>query len=352
LFTKEVQPTPQHAPFPKNTACDPREHRQFVNASPRLSVAKTCAVLKQGFGLSLSSGGLSQLLQRVAGKLQGQYQELHERIRTSDAVYADETSWYVGCPGYWLWVFTTPTSTVYRIAGSRGHPVAAKVLGRDFAGVLVSDSAKVYDAFPGPQHKCIAHHLRNLEQRRYYPGQRSPHYLEAWELLWKDVLELTHARQQLAGNEFAARRAQLESRADSLLQAQPAEPGDRKFRTRMNNARKHLFGCLYHDVDPTNNRAERALRPAVVARKISCGNKTERGSRATEILLSLITTAHQQARDFLADLTQTLPLAALPAREAPTVARKRKRGATRSEKLDTNVRRSREICRFDFRSRC
>ena len=318
MFTKEVQPTPQHAPFPKNTACDPREHRQFVNASPRLSVAKTCAVLKQGFGLSLSSGGLSQLLQRVAGKLQGQYQELHERIRTSDAVYADETSWYVGCPGYWLWVFTTPTSTVYRIAGSRGHPVAAKVLGRDFAGVLVSDSAKVYDAFPGPQHKCIAHHLRNLEQRRYYPGQRSPHYLEAWELLWKDVLELTHARQQLAGNEFAARRAQLESRADSLLQAQPAEPGDRKFRTRMNNARKHLFGCLYHDVDPTNNRAERALRPAVVARKISCGNKTERGSRATEILLSLITTAHQQARDFLADLTQTLPLAALPAREART----------------------------------
>ena len=196
--------------------------------------------------------------------------------------------------------------------------MAAKVLGRDFAGVLVSDSAKVYDAFPGPQHKCIAHHLRNLEQRRYYPGQRSPHYLEAWELLWKDVLELTHSRQQLAGDEFAARRAQLESRADSLLQAQPAEPGDRKFRTRMNNARKHLFGCLYHDVDPTNNRAERALRPAVVARKISCGNKTERGSRATEILLSLITTAHQQARDFLADLTQTLPLAALPAREART----------------------------------
>lgn len=81
---------------------------------------KTCQILKQGFGLSLTSGGLSQLLDRVANKLHGQYDELLERIRQSDVVYADETSWYVGAAGYWLWVFTTPTSTVYRIAGSRG----------------------------------------------------------------------------------------------------------------------------------------------------------------------------------------------------------------------------------------
>jgi transposase len=273
---------------------------------------KACKILKQGFGLSLTSGGLSQLLDRVADKLQGKYDELLERVRTSDAVYADETSWYVGGPGHWLWVFTTPTSTVYRIASSRGHPVAAKVLGSDFGGVLVSDCATIYDKFTCPQHKCIFHHLQAIERQRKQPQMKDPSYLDSWEFLWKEVLELTHARDQFAPEDFAAHRTQIEARADALLKEVPKQLGDRKFHTRMTNARKHLFGCLYHRVDPTNNRAERAIRPAVVARKISCGNKTDRGSRTTEILTSLLATAHQQARDFLADLATNLAIPAMP----------------------------------------
>jgi len=259
-------------------------------------------------GFLVTSGGLSQLVQRAAGKVKGQYEQLIEQLRSSDVVYADETSWYVGGPGHWLWVFTTPTSTVYRIASSRGHPVAAKVLGSDFPGVLVSDCAQIYDKFPGPQHKCIAHHLQVIEKNRRLPGMKNPRYLDAWERLWKGVIELTKQRAALAPAEFAARTARCEVEADVLIAEEPMQLGDRKFRTRMKNARKHLFGCLHYPVDPTNNRAERAIRPAVVARKISCGNKTERGASAYEILLSLATTAHQQTRDFLTDLAQSLTL--------------------------------------------
>ena len=273
----------------------------------------TCKILQQGFGLSLSSGGLSQLIQRAGRKLQPQYEQLIEQIRQGDAVYADETSWYVGGPGHWLWVFTNPHSTVYRIASSRGHPVAAKVLGSDFAGVLVTDCASIYNKFPGPQHKCIAHHLQAIKRQRQLPKMSDPRYLDAWERLWKDVLELAHARDTIAAEEFAARHLQLTATVDELLAQEVTQIGDRKFRTRMTNARQHLLGCLAHPVDPTNNRAERAIRPAVVARKISCGNKTERGAKATEILMSLITTAHQQARDFLTNLAASLTLQALPA---------------------------------------
>lgn len=268
---------------------------------------KTCQILQQGFGLSLTSGGLSQLLQRVANKLKGKYDELLERVRQSDVVYADETSWYVGAPGYWLWVFTTPTSTIYRIAGSRGHPVAAQVLGKDFDGVLVTDCATCYDQFECPKHKCIFHHLRAIKKQRQQPKMKDPSYLDAWERLWKDVLELTKKRAELASEDFAARRTAIEARADALLVEEPRQIGDRKFYNRMKKNRPHLFGCLhYENVDPTNNRAERAIRPAVVARKISCGNKTELGSRTKEILISLLATAHQTGRDFLAGLTDLL----------------------------------------------
>jgi transposase len=285
----------------------------LLNKYYGLPLRKACSVLKQGFGLSLTSGGLSQLLQRVADKLKGQYDQLLERIRKSDAVYADETSWWVGGPGYWLWVFTTPTGTAYRIANSRGHPVAAKVLGEDFGGVLVTDCGTMYDKFKCRKHKCIFHHLQAIKHARAQPKMTDPSYLDAWEQLWKDVLELTPLRDKLAAEDFAARRAAIESRAEILLAREVSQTGDRKFRTRMINARPHLFGCLHHAVDATNNKAERAIRPAVVSRKISCGNQTDRGARTTEILLSLITTAHQQARDFLAHLPQHLAITPQPA---------------------------------------
>ena len=285
----------------------------LLNKYYGLPLRKACSVLRQGFGLSLTSGGLSQLLQRVADKLKGQYDQLLERIRTSDAVYADETSWWVGGPGHWLWVFTTPTGTAYRIASSRGHPVAAKVLGEDFGGVLISDCASMYDKFNCRQHKCVFHHLQAIKRLRRQPQLTDPSYLDAWEQLWKEVLQLTLLRDQFVAEDFAARRAAIEARAEILLAQEISQTGDRKFRTRMQNARRHLFGCLYHRVDATNNRAERAIRPAVVARKISCGNQTDRGAKTTEILLSLITTAHQQARNFLADLPQHLAITPQPA---------------------------------------
>jgi hypothetical protein len=285
----------------------------LLNKYYGLPLRKACSVLKQGFGLSLSSGGLSQLLHRMADKLQGQYDELLGSIRQSDVVYADETSWWVGGPGHWLWVFTTPTGTAYRIASSRGHPVAAKVLGEDFGGVLVTDCGTMYDKFKCPKHKCVFHHLQAIQRQREQPRMKDPSYLDAWEQLWKDVLELTPLRDKLAAEDFAARRTAIESRADALLAQPVSQIGDQKFRTRMNNNRPHLFGCLHHAVDATNNRAERAIRPAVVARKISCGNQTDRGARTTEILLSLITTAHQQTRDFLTGILPSLAITPQPA---------------------------------------
>lgn len=106
--------------------------------------------------------------------------------------------------------------------------------------------------------------------------------LDAWQRLWKDVLELTKKRAEFASEDFAARRTAIEARADALLMQEPTQIGDRKF------------------------RAERAIRPAVVARKISCGNKSELGARTKEIVISLLATAHQTGGDFLASLTALL----------------------------------------------
>lgn len=265
-----------------------------------LTTRKTCRLLRDAFGLSFTGGGLCQKSHRAAEQFRERYAELLARIRGSPTVYADETSWYVGAPKWWLWVFTTPQETLYHVDESHGGPVAEQVLGLDFDGVLVTDCNTAYDRFRCPQHKCIAHHLVRLKEYAALRGNKRPDYLDAWKALWKEVCELTRRRTEPPTPEFAARIAEIERRADELLAREVTQPGDLKFRTRMERARGHLFTCLHRpDVEATNNRAERALRPAVIARKVSCGNKTPRGATTWEILTSLAVTAAQTGRDLL-----------------------------------------------------
>ena len=90
-----------------------------------------------------------------------------------------------------------------------------------------------------------------------------------------------------------------------------SQPGDVAVRNRLGKQRNHLVGCLYESsAEPTNNRAERALRPAVIARKVSCGNKTERGRDCWEILSSIGATCQQQMVDFVEYLSSQIPLTA------------------------------------------
>ena len=284
----------------------------LLNKHLGLTCGKTCQVLRKGFGLSLTRGGLSQLLTRVAAKAEAKYEALIDQLRGSPAVFADETSWWVGGPGWWLWVFTTPQTTLYRVAACRGSQVVRETLGEDFAGMLVSDCLASYDPPPYRKHKCIAHHLRALQAHEAALQERDLHstYLLLWKLHLRDVIATWRERPTLSAEAYAAKVAQLRQGVDNLLEQSPAEPEEVRFRDRLRRRQEHLLGCLDEPAaEPTNNRAERALRPAVIARKLSCGNKTDRGRRAFEILTSLGATAEQQARDFLTELTALLPLA-------------------------------------------
>jgi transposase len=99
----------------------PRAAALATDLNKRLGVpaAKTCAVLNEHFSLKLTPGGLVHMQARLARRLMPTYQELSSLIRKSPVVYADETSWWVGGPGYWLWVFTNPKVTFYRVDESR-----------------------------------------------------------------------------------------------------------------------------------------------------------------------------------------------------------------------------------------
>jgi len=282
----------------------------LLNKQLGLPMRKTCRILRKLVGLSLTPGGLSQALDRTAEKTAADYDALATTIRTSDVVYADETSWWVGSPGWWLWTFTTPAVTLYRVEPSRGGQVARDALGDDFAGMLVSDCLNVYDGLACRKHKCIAHHQRAIAAARDRPDTPDDGYLQQWKLLLKAVIALWKARPAMPAEAFAEERARIEAAVERLLHQPVTQPGDAAVQNRLLKQWPHLLGCLDEpQAEPTNNRAERSLRPAVIARKLSCGNRTERGRRTWENLASLAATCEQQAADFVDWLAAKLPLA-------------------------------------------
>ncbi len=281
----------------------------LLNKQLGVTMRKTCQAFKTLLGLSLTPGGLSQALDRVAGKAETDYDALLQTIRSSDAVYVDETSWWVGEPGWWLWTFTTPAATLYRVEKSRGSQVVKETLGDNFPGILVSDCLNVYDSLLCRKHKCIAHHQRAIASARDRPDTEDGSYLQQWKLLFKTVTALWKARAEMPDRAFTEERTRIEAWRQRLLDQSVTQPGDVAVQNRLLKQWPHLLGCL-HDpaAEPTNNRAERSLRPAVIARKLSCGNRTLRGRRTWEILASLAATCQQDADDLVDWLAPRLSL--------------------------------------------
>ena len=200
---------------------------------------------------------------------------------------------------------------MYHVDESRGSQVVLETLGDDFKGVLVSDCLASYDPPPYRKHKCIAHHLRALSEKRRALADRgkSSEYLEQWKALLLDIIDTWKKRPQLAIDVFVKKVIQLKRQIDQLVERSPPEPAEVAFRNRLAKQRDHLMVCLGDPAaEPTNNRAERALRPAVIARKLSCGNRTGRGRDTWQILTSLAATCEQQAADFVEFLEPRLRL--------------------------------------------
>jgi transposase len=276
-----------------------------------LTMRNTCRVLERLTGLKLSPGGLALAVQRTALRVRPCFDRLVDDVRGSAAVFVDETSWYVGTPGFWLWTFTTADSTVYHVDSSRGRQVVLEMMGPSFDGVLVSDCLASYENLPYRTHKCIAHHQKAIAEARARPDTKDASHLNQWKLLFTMATALWRHREGLGKEQFAQQKRHLGDWLDRLLGESRTQSGDVAIQNRIRKRRDVVLGCLDDPAaEPTNNRAERSLRPAVIARKLSCGNRTERGKEAWQMLTSLTATCDQRRHDFAAWLAARLPLAA------------------------------------------
>jgi transposase len=265
-----------------------------------VSYEKIAEMFEGIFHLRVSRSTLCRAGRRLALKARAVYEQLREELRASPAAFSDETGWRIGTLPAWLWVVTSRDTTVYDIRRSRGHEVLTGILGSDYKGVLHADCFLAYDskALQGWKHqKCLAHLTRQLSELAESKSRGAVRFPRNVLCLLREAMDLGKEKGEVSRAEFEGELRRIEDRLEALISEQRrfTDPDNLRFARRLRRHRGHIFTFLTREgVEPTNNRAERAIRPAVVARKMGGCNENSYGAETHAILASILATARQR----------------------------------------------------------
>jgi transposase len=273
-----------------------------------LSKRTTQRVMADLFGVSMSLGTLASLEQATAQAVAEPVAEARAYVQAQPAAYVDETGWREGHQRAWLWTAVTAWVTVFVVRRSRSANVAQELLGERFWGWLVTDRWSAYTWDPTWRRQlCWAHLVRDIEAMI----ERGGHSQVSGEALRTQVRQMFHDWHRvrdgtLAHASFASDMRPIRQEVERLLDAGQScgAPKTEGTCREILKRRQALWTFVRHaEVEPTNNAAERALRPAVLWRKVSFGTHSPAGSCFVEAMMTVVATLKQQHRNVLDYLT-------------------------------------------------
>jgi transposase len=277
----------------------------YLKHEQHLSYERVTQLCHDLFGVVVSEGGASAILQRAGEAAQPVAAAIGAQVAQSAVIGSDETSARVAGCTWWQWVFRSVIGIYFLIRASRGAQVIAEVMGEQRAECWVSDCLSAQLAAPAHRRQlCLAHQLRDLQ--RLLDQQPRLQWAIALQTLFREAIHLGKRRAKLSPQGYARRVSEVERCLEGLLRQRVRSPEARRLRTRYRGHREHLFVFLRcPGVPPDNNACERALRPSVIHRKVTNGFRSEWGAHAYAALATIIETAKLQGHgvfDALLDL--------------------------------------------------
>jgi transposase len=296
---------PESAFGPRLTAMASLLHGRF-----RLSMRETAEVFADLFGVPIGSGSISALCQEMAIALDESYEQVRTHVETEPHANVDETGWKQAGERRWLWVAVTALCTLFVVARHRSAAVLATVLGETFDGVVTSDRFKAYLSIPIERRQvCWAHLKRNLTAFGERGGE-----IGDWGTEAIGVVEEVFAA-WYRYNEGGDRARLQEEMAPLRTKVQGLWKRGTTLSSWMVRALCNDVGQLepalwtfvtVEGVEPTNNAAERALRPAVLWRKGCFGADSAEGNTFVAKILTVTATCRQHQVHLLAYLADAV----------------------------------------------
>lgn len=237
----------------------------------RMTFTKLRDALKRHYNVEITPASLMNMTRSVGTRLEKEHEEIINKIRASPCVYADETSIRINGINNWIWIFVAQDAVLCVIRKSRSKKVVKEILSEDYSGIVICDGWKSYAQFGFTLQRCWAHMLR-----------------EAKDLKNQKIYDFLHALFVDAKNGLP--RADAEKRLRRIISRRYKDDKAMKFLRKVHNGFQNWFTFLEHNVEPTNNIAERALREHVVIRKIIGGLRSEKGARVHEVVMSCFAT--------------------------------------------------------------
>lgn len=298
-----------------NTAVGPRLKAMMALLAIRFHLSKNLIreVLVDIFGpdATFSTGCISEAEEEISDALEKPYQEAREKVKTADAVNVDETSWFLKHDLNWLWVAVTDALAIFYIDPNRSQAAFERFLGA-FEGFIMSDRFSAYSKLsPEERQLCWAHLKRDFQKLVDRHGGAEG--IGKWALKEiESMFGFWHSYLDGKIDEFKLRQEfiALRARFGKLLRL-GQETSDPKAGRFCNNLLS-LWPALWNFIkcpkilQPTNNRAEQAIRQGVIGRLLSLGSQSERGLRFVERMLTVVTTLRKQGRKVLAFIEEAL----------------------------------------------
>lgn len=247
------------------------------------------------FSLKMSTGSIMGFRDQLKRYCQPLYEQLLKSLKNSSFIHADETGWRLDGKPDWLWNFSNRSLSVTHIDKGRGQSTVDQMLGSQYDGILISDFLSAYNKIKAKgKQRCWVHLLRDLKRvQSALPDDESVQiFCERLKTIYKDSRILSEQYQKISRKEFKEKRSHLEQSLKDLNYADPTHKILQRLVKRLKRHKDELLTFLhYPNIASNNNHAEQQIRPNVLLRKITFGNRSVQGTLNHNVLMSVIQTA-------------------------------------------------------------
>ena len=262
--------------------------------------------------LGLGLGALLEMAHRVARPFHHIIKELSAEYRRSPVRHADETGWRTDGQSGYAWLFCTEKTSIFLFRRSRSAAVPKEILGTDaLPGVLVVDRYNAYNRAPCSLQYCFAHLLRDVEDlSKEFPAEVEVGAFTA--TLIPLLAQAMHLRRQpITDADYYTQAREIKRQIIVVTEAEARHPGIRKLQDIFHDKAERLYQWVEsRQVPAENNRAERELRPTVIARKVSFGSQSDEGAKTRETWMSVLSTLRKRVKHPQQRLKQVLDVLA------------------------------------------